>query len=127
MAAKEAQPKLTLEEKRAKVRTAKSFLSKIVTVDEWDISFEIRSLSLVGKTALVGEQGDVDSIDIAKVYPELVINTVFDPDSGEQFFSEDDISWLQQQPAGIIEYLGNAGLEISGLLSTSVESGKDVS
>ena len=85
------------------------------------------------KYELLGGEFDTDSeggvrfqgAELAKMLPGVVIVTCFDPGSGERVFSNDDLDWLQGQPATIIETVANAGLRVSGVTDEAVEEGKE--
>lgn len=99
------------------------FKRDVIDVPEWDCKFEVRSLSVDAKLrlgSLAGEEGSE-----AAVMTFLVASSVFDPDTGEKVFSEDDGDWLRAQDSAVVETIASAVLEVSGLKVKALDDPKD--
>ena len=73
----------------------------------------------------VGQTGDVN---LQFVYPEIVIATSFDPESGEQIFSPNDRDALLAKSANALDRLASVGMRLSGFTQESADvAGKDSS
>lgn len=114
------------ERLREHARTAHS---EPYTIDEWDETVELRSMSVGEKYALFGDDAETDDQGDVKLKPsqlgqmvsDVVIATVFDPDTGEPMFSAEDKTELDGWPAPVIEPLAQAGLKASGIGEDAVE------
>lgn len=103
-------------------------------VEEWGVTVELRSLSVGAKNRLVemrdgGEAPESDRLD--KFVAQVLVQTCYDPETGERVFTNDDADWLIEQPASAVEPLLLAALRQSGLsadeVTEAMEAGKDAS
>lgn len=106
---------------RSRISKARPYSSQTVDIPEWDISVEIRSMSLGRRDELAAIMAtdEVDpetgrKQDLKKFYPALIIATAFDAE-GEQIFGETDIEWLRSLDAHVLDKLANPALELNGL------------
>lgn len=95
-------------------------------VSQWDgVTIELFPMSIATKSRIIGT-GDTTGEPLDKLLPSIIIATCHEPESGEPLFSKDDIPWLSEQPAGVIEAVALAGLRVSGLDDEALErAGKD--
>lgn len=107
------------------IKTVAKSSSELVHVADWDATVEVRPLTVRGRAAIYNDARDLDgNMSIEKLYPMLIIASVYDPEEGTQVFTTEDVSWLVEQPAGPIELLAQKCITISGLDQTAVEAGK---
>ena len=67
-------------------------------------------------------------MNLQMVYPEIVISTSFDPETGEQIFSPEDRAALLSKSATALDRLATVGMRLSGFTQeASDELGKDSS
>lgn len=102
---------------------------ELVTVPEWNVKIEVRGMTGAERTRImdkaVGQTGDVN---LQFVYPEIVIATSFDPESGEQIFSPNDRDALLAKSANALDRLASVGMRLSGFTQESADvAGKDSS
>ena len=72
-------------------------------------------------------QGD-GGMNLQMVYPEIVISTAFDAETGEKIFSPEDRTALLSKSANALDALATVGMRLSGFLAeTSNDLGKDSS
>ena len=97
-------------------------------VKEWNIEVEVRGMTGAERTRILDlAQGD-GGMNLQMVYPEIVISTAFDPESGEQIFSPADRTALLSKSANALDTLATVGMRLSGFLAeTSNDLGKDSS
>ena len=98
-------------------------------VPEWGVKVEVRGMTGAERTRImdkaVGQTGDVN---LQFVYPEIVIATSFDPESGEQIFSPNDRDALLAKSANALDRLASVGMRLSGFTQESADvAGKDSS
>jgi hypothetical protein len=111
----------SIQEKRTKIFQVKVKEEKI-KIDEWDLEVLIRGLT-GGQRAkflqlTMTSNGGVVPMD--KVYSELVIMCVFDPDTGAPMFRPTDKDAILLQPGGILDRLVIKAMELSGLTNESM-------
>lgn len=101
---------------------------ELVKVKEWNIEVEVRGMTGAERTRILDlAQGD-GGMNLQMVYPEIVISTAFDPESGEQIFSPADRTALLSKSANALDTLATVGMRLSGFLAeTSNDLGKDSS
>jgi len=114
---------------RDQILTAQDIPSEIVDVPEWGVKVEVRGMTGAERTRImdkaVGQTGDVN---LQFVYPEIVIATSFDPESGEQIFSPSDRDALLAKSANALDRLASVGMRLSGFTQESADvAGKDSS
>ncbi len=114
---------------RDQILTAQDIPSESVDVPEWGVKVEVRGMTGAERTRImdkaVGQTGDVN---LQFVYPEIVIATSFDPESGEQIFSPSDRDALLAKSANALDRLASVGMRLSGFTQESADvAGKDSS
>ena len=111
------------------ILAAQDIPSESVDVPEWGVKVEVRGMTGAERTRImdkaVGQTGDVN---LQCVYPEIVIATSFDPESGEQIFSPNDRDALLAKSANALDRLASVGMRLSGFTQESADvAGKDSS
>jgi hypothetical protein len=111
------------------ILAAQDIPSESVDVPEWGVKVEVRGMTGAERTRImdkaVGQTGDVN---LQFVYPEIVIATSFDPESGEQIFSPNDRDALLAKSANALDRLASVGMRLSGFTQESADvAGKDSS
>lgn len=117
---------------REKIRTANDIERELVDVPEWDVQIEVRSMTVRQRAAFVSasqDQSEGAADRIEKVYGQILVACCLDPDSGENVFTDDDLTWLMTEKSGsVIDNLVARCLEASGLKEKAVdEAGKSSS
>lgn len=97
---------------------------EMLEVPEWDVTVELRSMSIAQKGKLIGDE-EPTAAKMSLMLPEVIVFTCYDPDSGEPIFSADDLEWLQNEPASIIENVAMKGLNVSGVEEDTGQEKKD--
>jgi|SRR5581483_2487058 len=96
-----------------------------VTVPDWGVTVEVRPMTVRGRSEVYHDAIVDDETRLEKLYPALLIASVFDPETGEKVFSNADAEWLADQSSAPVELLATKVLELSGLTKAAVEAGKD--
>ena len=101
---------------------------ELVKVKEWNLEIEVRGMTGAERTRILDlAQGDA-GMNLQMVYPEIVISTAFDADTGEKIFSPEDRTALLSKSANALDALATVGMRLSGFLAeTSNDLGKDLS
>ena len=116
---------------KAKIRLAQDLDREIIAVPEWDVSIEVRSMTVRQRASFVAASQDTsDNGDkIENVYGHILVTCCLDPEDGSPVFTEDDLSWLMTEKSGaVIDRLVTSCLEVSGLKEKAIdEAGKSYS
>ena len=115
---------------RESILEAKDIDSEVVTVPEWgDVVIELRGMT-AGERANISEKSVTESggLNVTLFWPTLLVNTCYDPDTGERVFEESDIEVLLGKAATVVERLATDAMRLSGMSSDSEsQAGKDSS
>lgn len=103
--------------------------SEIVEVSEWGVKIEVRGMTGAERTRIMDiATKTAGEFNLQFVYPEIVIATCFDTESGEQIFKPADRDVLLSKSANALDKLAMVGMRLSGFTSESADSaGKDSS
>lgn len=109
--------KISIKERIKQVQDIKK---EMLFVKDWDVEVEIRTLSGVGRAKVLSTAIKKDgSMDFEKMYTELLLGCVFDPETGEHVFDRADIPWMLEKSSGPIELIANKAMTLSGLTPES--------
>lgn len=89
-----------------------------VVVEAWNgLKLEVRSMTGTERAAILNRAVDPETgnLDFASLYPEIIVATCRDPETGEPFFPPDAIGWLNDKSSAALEKLAAVGLRLSGL------------
>lgn len=109
---------------RDKILTAKDIKSEQVHIEQWDVTVEVRGLT--GRQRAILLQDVVSpkgKIDLQKLYPQLVVMSTFDPDTGEPVFQAGDVDAIAEKSGGALESIAQVAMRLSGL--NQGEAGKN--
>lgn len=108
---------------RDKILSKQDLRYEKVHIAEWDVEIEVRGLTGAQRGELIGraKDGELDSSDLMGEMVELVIRTVYDPETGDRVFTNDDKAALLERNGEIIERLASIASDLSGITSKAVE------
>ena len=97
--------------------------SEVVPIEEWeDIPLEIRGMNGKERAGFLKRTtADGGEVSFEKFYPELLIATVYDPETGEKVFEPADRDHLNQKSGAALERIATVAQRLSGLGATDVE------
>jgi hypothetical protein len=103
--------------------------SEIVNVPEWGVKVDVRGMTGAERTRIMDLAVDQKGgVNLQFVYPEIVIATSFDQETGEQIFSPKDRDALLAKSATALDRLASVGMRLSGFTQESADdAGKDSS
>ena len=113
---------------RDQILNSNDIPKELVKVKEWNIEIEVRGMTGAERTRILDlAQGD-GGMNLQMVYPEIVISTAFDAETGEKIFNPEDRTALLSKSANALDALATVGMRLSGFLAeTSNDLGKDLS
>ena len=101
---------------------------KLVKVKEWNVEIEVRGMTGAERTRILDLAQSEAGMNLQMVYPEIVISTAFDAETGEKIFNPEDRTALLSKSANALDALATVGMRLSGFLAeTSNDLGKDLS
>jgi len=111
---------------RDRIIQSKDIESHLTHVDVWGVDLEIRTMTAVERSRLVATCTKADgTVDMERMYPLLLISSVYDPEDGKKVFTADDMEALQEKSASAIEFVAQKVMEVSGMTPKAVdEEGK---
>jgi len=103
--------------------------SEMVDVPEWGVKVEVRGMTGAERTRIMDKASDNNGgVNLQFIYPEIVIATAFDPETGEQIFVPADRDVLLSKSASAIDRIALVGMRLSGFTKEAAEElGKDSS
>ena len=103
--------------------------TQVVEVPEWGVEILVKGMNGKGRANFLKRSTDADgNVSYENFYPELVIATAFDPESGEQIFDSADRDTLNTKSGVALNRIAEVAQRLSGLGSDDVgEAKKDSS
>ena len=110
---------------REKILAAKDIRSERVHVPEWGVEVEVRSMT-GAQRARVLQGATVDGeVDLERLYPILLIETVYDPETGEPVFDAADRDALNAKNSGALERIAKVAMRLSGIDAGAEDAAKN--
>lgn len=112
-----------------KIRQADDRTETTIQVEEWGVKLGIRSMTARQRSIMQERWTEEGEQSASSLYENIIFHCVYDPETGEPVFTEEDLEWLlDEKSSTVIDKLAQECLKVSGLMSDSVdEVGKDFS
>ena len=108
-----------------KIRQAGDLEREVVDIPEWGVKVEVRSLSARQRATMANytELEDQSNGDRQEaLWGFLLTACVFDPETGDPVFDDDDLDWLfTDKSFAVIDKLTTKCLTVSSVLKDSVD------
>lgn len=105
---------LLRDEIRQRIRKARPYSSRTVDVPEWDITVEVRSMSLGDRNDMALHMVTADGKDNPRqFYPMVIATCTYDAD-GLKVFGPEDLPWLNTLDAHILDRIAKPAMELNG-------------
>jgi hypothetical protein len=103
--------------------------SEILNVPEWGLDVEIRGMSGAARANMTQTAADNNGgVDYVRMMPNIVIGCVFDPETGERVFNDDDHEIVMEKSGSALDNIVKVAMRLSGFGDKAVdEAGKDSS
>lgn len=117
---------VTTVDLRAAILGLEDATNELVKIPEWgDLELEIRSLSGKERAALLQDAANNGGkIDLAKMYPDLVILSSHDPATGKRVFAAADRGAVGDKNGAALERIAQVAMRLSGLSEDAVPEAK---
>ena len=106
---------------REKILGIDDLNKKLVFVKEWGVEVGVRSMTGIQRAEVLNLAMSDGKINHDRLHPEVLIRTVYDPETGDLIFTEDDKPALMKKNAAAIEALVAEAMAVSGLGAKSIE------
>lgn len=112
---------------RDQILETQDIQTKVVDVPEWDVEIEIRGLTGKERSAWetdvyqVDNQGNVQQ-NRAFYKEKFLVKCLYDPDSGEKIFTEEDVEALAEKDGTVISRLFNFAQDLSGMVESTAKN-----
>lgn len=102
---------------RDKILTAQDIPSETMHVKEWGVDLLIKGMTAGERITLMQNAYDqaTQQVNMAAVYPDVVVACVHDPETGEALFTTSDKDALMSKSSAAIESIAAVGLRLSGI------------
>lgn len=101
---------------RDKILAAPDIKSEAVFIPAWDVTVEVRGMTGQQRGAFLQEvMLKNGQMDFQKMYPLLLVLTVFDPENGEPVFKMGDIDAVGGKSAAALEQVCQVAQRLSGI------------
>lgn len=108
-------------ELRKQVLEVDDIESEIVEVPQWNVKILVKGMSGKARAQFLRNTAQGDRVDFERFYPELIIATAHDPESGERVFDPADRDALNTKSGAALDLLATRAMQISGIGRASVD------
>lgn len=102
---------------RDQIMKAKDISGELMEIKEWGVKVEVRTMTARQRARVM--ENAIDPVtgksSISVIYPEIAIACVFDPESGEPVFTNDDKDALLEKSGAVLEKIASKAMTLSGL------------
>lgn len=99
---------------------------EIVSVPEWGgLKVEIRSITSKTRSRILQSASRGGELNLERWFPELVVATAHDPETGEKLFEPSDVEALNEKNGNAISRLAEVAQRLAGMMEADVEAAKE--
>ena len=115
---------------RDQILEADDLPSELVEVPEWKVTVEVRGMTGTDRDAYEAKavalkRGGTDiELRLADFRSKLLVKCLFDPESGERVFADNEAQKLGAKSGQVIERLFEVAGRLSGMADSSVEAAR---
>lgn len=113
-----------------KILAATDIPSETLRIPEWDVEVLIKGMSAGDRITLMQNAYDqkTQQVNMAAVYPDVVVSCVHDPETGDPVFTDNDKTAILAKSSAAVEKIADVGLRLSGIGKDADDAaGKDSS
>lgn len=102
---------------------------EIVMIPEWGFEVEIRGMSGASRASMTQDTADNNgNVNFNKMMPNLIVGSIYDPETGEQVFDDADASTVMAKSGSALDRIMTVAMRLSGFGADAIEeAGKDFS
>ena len=112
---------------RAAIFAADDCPREPLEVEQWGVTLEVRGMTGLERAKFMSSFTDDDGkVNYELMYPSLVINSTYDPETGEKVFQDGDVANLNAKSGIALEQVAGVAMRLSGMDKKAEERlGKD--
>jgi len=108
---------------RDKILKAKDIPVEVKEVPEWGVSIEIRGMTGKQRSDMIAATLDKKGKTITgAIYPELLTRCLYDPETGEPIFTQQDAEQISGKSGHVLERLARIASRLSGISDEALET-----
>lgn len=112
---------------RDKILAAPDIQSEAVFIPAWDVTVEVRGMTGQQRGAFLQQvMTKTGQMDFQKMYPLLLVLTVFDPETNEPVFKMGDMDALGGKSGAALELVAQVSMRLSGLNPEQAEKNLEI-
>lgn len=107
---------ITRDAIRERIRKVRPYTSVTVDVEEWDVTVEVRSMTLGDRNEMgvqMAKSGDDGDDSFRNFYPMVLIACAFDLE-GNHIFTHEDLAWINSLDANIVDKIAKPAMDLNG-------------
>lgn len=111
---------------REQILNADDIESKLIEIPVWGVTIEVRSMSGRARAQMLESAARPNgTVDLERLYPDMVILCSYDPATGERIFTEEDREGVLSKNAAAVELVAISAMQVSGMTQEAQkEAGK---
>ena len=98
---------------------------EVIEVPEWNTEIEVRGMSSKERAKLLRASTRNGEVDMVRWFPDLIIATSYDPETGEKIFEPADRDAVNEKSGAAISAISEVAARLSGLGEADVEIAKE--
>ena len=98
---------------REQILNTNDIQTELVYVDAWKVDVEVRGMTGKERAKILNDLKG--QLDFERMYPQIVISSTYDPETGEKVFEWADIDMLNSKSGAALEKIAGVALQLSGL------------
>lgn len=107
---------------REQILTCPDIRREEIRVEEWQATLQIKGLTGKERAQLLSSAiGKDGRTNFERIYPELVILTACDPETGKPVFERADRDALNEKSGAALERIAQVAMRLSGLSAAAIE------
>lgn len=108
-----------MSELRDKIFTSSDIQIEMVEIPEWGVTVEVRGMSGGDRSEIIDRvqnaSSDGEKVGAGDMVFEVIVACAYDPETGRQVFTEDDIPTLRTKAAKALDRIAEVGFRLSGM------------
>lgn len=110
---------------RQTILNADDIVKEVVDVPEWGIKIEVRGMTAKERAKLLKSSATSGEVNMVTWFPDLIIATAYDPETGEKVFEPADRDAINAKSGAAVSALSDVAARLSGLGETDVQIAKE--
>lgn len=108
---------------RDQILDAQDIEAELVPVPQWNVTVEVRGMTGLERARFMEQfSNENGQLDYVALYPSLLTKTLYDPETGEQIFSDSDADFINAKSGLVLETLGKVATRLSGMSKDEEEA-----